>query len=294
MKNILLVDDDPENRESVIRFLNNAAEQINILVATNGVQALNIAKKKLPDLIIMDWEMPEMDGIEATSKIKKISACNGIPIIMFTGVRTSSADLQLALQAGAIDFLRKPIENVELMARINSMLLLMDYFKDKIEAEELNGQLIQDKLDIELDFKHRELQAMTMTLVSKNELLSQIKHNITKLVERDSPTLDYILDLKKIISHIDSNLMDQNFWEDFKSRFMLLHNGFMEKLQSNFKDLTINEVKLCCFLKMNMSNKEIAQLLNSSLDSIDKSRYRLRKKLNIDSETNINYFLNSF
>ena len=151
MKNILLVDDDPENRESVIRFLNNAAEQINILVATNGVQALNIAKKKLPDLIIMDWEMPEMDGIEATSKIKKISACNGIPIIMFTGVRTSSADLQLALQAGAIDFLRKPIENVELMARINSMLLLMDYFKDKIEAEELNGQLIQDKLDIELE-----------------------------------------------------------------------------------------------------------------------------------------------
>jgi CheY-like chemotaxis protein len=294
MKNILLVDDDPENRESVIRFLNNAAEQINILVATNGVQALNIAKKKLPDLIIMDWEMPEMDGIEATSKIKKISACNGIPIIMFTGVRTSSADLQLALQAGAIDFLRKPIENVELMARINSMLLLMDYFKDKIEAEELNGQLIQDKLDIELDFKHRELQAMTMTLVSKNELLSQIKHNITKLVERDSPTLDCILDLKKIISHIDSNLMDQNFWEDFKSRFMLLHNGFMEKLQSNFKDLTINEVKLCCFLKMNMSNKEIAQLLNSSIDSIDKSRYRLRKKLNIDSETNINYFLNSF
>ncbi len=212
---------------------------------------------------------------------------------MFTGVRTSSADLQLALQAGAIDFLRKPVENVELMARINSMLLLMDYFKDKINAEEKNTQLIQEKLDIELDFKHRELQAITLTLASKNELLSQIKQNITKVVERDSPTPDCMIDLKKIISHIDSNLMDQNFWEDFKSRFIFLHTGFLEKLQANFNDLTNNEVKLCCFLKMNMSNKEIAQILNSSLDAIDKSRYRLRKKLNIDSETNINYFLNT-
>ncbi|MBI3233848.1 MAG: hypothetical protein HYZ42_07365 [Bacteroidetes bacterium] len=96
----------------------------------------------------------------------------------------------------------------------------------------------------------------------------------------------------KILSKIDSNIQDTDYWEEFKNRFSLLHTGFIEKLQNQLSDLSGNDIKLCCFLKMNMSNKEIAQVLNSSLDAVDKSRYRLRKKLNIESDTNINQFLN--
>ncbi|MBI3233232.1 MAG: response regulator, partial [Bacteroidetes bacterium] len=188
MKQILLVDDDPENRESVIGFLNIKSEEINVLVASNGRQAVDIAKKKKLDLIIMDWDMPVMNGIEAIRHIKKIPGCIGIPIIMFTGIRTASEDLQEALTAGAIDFLRKPVDNVELRARINSMLLLTDYFNDKIAAEERNTELLKEKSEDELHFKEKELQAMTLAMVSKNQALLDIRSNIAKISESEEMT----------------------------------------------------------------------------------------------------------
>lgn len=290
MKQILLVDDDPENRESVIGFLNINSKNINVLVATNGSQAVEIAKKKRPDLIIMDWDMPVMNGIEATKEIKKLPECKGLPIIMFTGVRTSSDNLQEALRAGAIDFLRKPVDNVELMARINSMLLLTDYFNDKITAEAKNNLLMQEKLDSEVSFKERELQALTLAIIGKNELMADIKVDLLGVLGMQDE-IGQREEVNRIVRELDSNANEENYWEEFRKRFTHLHVGFIEKLQLKFPNLSGNETKLCCYLKMNMSNKEIAQLLNASLDAVDKSRYRLRKKLNIDSDVNINQFL---
>lgn len=135
---ILVVDDNPINLEIIINYCENIKGPRKIFQANNGKMALKVAKKIIPDLIIMDWEMPEMSGIEAVKELKKIETTKFIPIIMATAVMTSSENLKTALEAGAIDYLRIPIDPIELTARINSMLKLSDSFQ---EINELNSKL---------------------------------------------------------------------------------------------------------------------------------------------------------
>ncbi len=132
MKNhtILVVDDKPENLKTIIDYLKKSDTQYTILKAPNGKIACRLAEKKLPDLIIMDWEMPVMDGIEAIKHIKGNKITKDIPVIMATGVMTSAKNLKTALEAGAVDYIRKPIDEIELAARVNSTLKLSKNFKE--------------------------------------------------------------------------------------------------------------------------------------------------------------------
>ena len=94
-------------------------DQIEILNAGNGKMAVRVAEEELPDIIIMDWDMPEMNGIMAIKQLQADERTKHIPVIMCTGVMTSAENLQLALETGAIDYIRKPVDTLELKARIN-------------------------------------------------------------------------------------------------------------------------------------------------------------------------------
>ena len=87
---------------------------------------------------------------------------------------------------------------------------------------------------------------------------------------------------------------DENSWEQFAIHFDEVHNRFLEKLKSTYPDLTPADLKLCAYLKMNLSSKEIAQYLHLSLKGVENGRYRLRKKLNLDSSINLSDFILSF
>lgn len=145
---ILVADDEQNNLRTILDYLRGAEMKYKILNATNGRIACQIAEQRQPDLIIMDWEMPEMTGIEAIRHLKSIPATTNIPIIMASGIMVSSEHLRLALDAGAIDYIRKPIDKIELLARIQSILALSESYKkieqQKEELAELNG--IKDKL----------------------------------------------------------------------------------------------------------------------------------------------------
>jgi len=132
MKNysILVVDDSPENLKTIIEYLKKSELPLTILKAPNGKIACMLAEKKNPDLIITDWEMPEMDGIEAIKYLKTNKTTKDIPIIMCSGKMTTSENLNMALQAGAVDFIRKPIDVIELNARVYSMLKLSESYKE--------------------------------------------------------------------------------------------------------------------------------------------------------------------
>ena len=132
MKNylILVIDDSADNLRIITNFLKESGLSLTILNAPNGKIGCMLAEKKLPDLIITDWEMPEMDGIETIKYIKGQKSTKEIPIIMATGVMTSTADLKIAMEAGAVDYIRKPIDKTELTARIHSMLKLADSYKE--------------------------------------------------------------------------------------------------------------------------------------------------------------------
>jgi phosphoserine phosphatase RsbU/P len=126
---ILVADDDQINLKILFSYLKDSDEYYKILTATNGKIACDIALAELPDLIIMDWEMPEMNGIEALGVLKKDLRTKDIPVIMATGKMISPENLRQALQAGARDFVRKPIEKIELQARVKTGIELSRSFK---------------------------------------------------------------------------------------------------------------------------------------------------------------------
>jgi len=124
---ILLVDDEPEVVRNTINLLdqNNKGKYI-FYQAIRASMAYRIACSKMPDLIITDWVMPEMNGIELIKKIKNNPETSHIPIMMATGTMMTIEDLDIALSAGASDYIRKPIEKIELNARVKAMLQLSD------------------------------------------------------------------------------------------------------------------------------------------------------------------------
>jgi len=127
---ILVVDDKPDNLKTIVEYLKKSEVQFTILKAPDGKIACKLAEKKLPDLIITDWEMPVMNGIETIEHLKRLEKTKDIPVIMATGVMTSPKNLKTALEAGAIDYIRKPIDEIELTARVNSVLKLSDSLKE--------------------------------------------------------------------------------------------------------------------------------------------------------------------
>jgi len=121
-KKILIVDDILENIQIIISVFEKNNPEFELFQAPNGYLALNIAKKVIPDIIITDWDMPEMNGIDLITKLKQETKLKDIPVIMATGVMTSVEYLQMALSAGAVDYIKKPIDEVELVARSLSAL----------------------------------------------------------------------------------------------------------------------------------------------------------------------------
>ncbi len=119
---ILVVDDDPLNMEMISIILKQ--KSYNFLYASNGQEGIDIAKAQFPDAIIMDWEMPGINGLDAVKILKQDADTKDIPVIIATGKMTSPDDLAKALDAGAIDYVRKPIVATELNARLNSALEL--------------------------------------------------------------------------------------------------------------------------------------------------------------------------
>ena len=91
----------------------------------------------------------------------------------------------------------------------------------------------------------------------------------------------------KIYDIIDQNLSDKNDWKMFSAHFDEAHSNFLRKLKQDNELLTPNDLQLCAFLKMNLSSKEIASLLNISPRSVEVKRYRLRKKLNLEHDENL-------
>ena len=97
--------------------------------------------------------------------------------------------------------------------------------------------------------------------------------------------------MRRIQKVIDEGMNDERDWNVFESSFNEAHENFFKKLKSGHPDLVPNDLKLCAYLRMNMSSKEMASLLNISLRGVEIRRYRLRKKLNLEHDKNLVEFL---
>ena len=160
--------------------------------------------------------------------------------------------------------------------------------KKEIELKELeNDQKLMaiknEKLKGEIENKNRELAISTMSMIKKNEFLNLIKSELT--------STSSLKDLKPIIKLLDKNLNSSDDWKLFEEAFNNADKNFMKNLKSKHPNLTPNDLKLCAYLRLNLSSKEIAPLLNISPRSVEVKRYRLRKKMGLEHESGLTEYI---
>jgi len=172
--------------------------------------------------------------------------------------------------------------------------------KMKLSQERLGSELIQSKqeqkikeleqiaLEDLVQSKNRELTSTAIHLLSKNELLNQIQEKLLPLDNLNEEV--YLKRYKEIKFLISDSLRLDEDWQVFKKHFTDVHPLFFKNLKKNYPDLTVDELKLCSYLKIQLSSKEIARLINITVAAVNKRRNRLRKKLLISADEDFNDF----
>lgn len=160
-------------------------------------------------------------------------------------------------------------------------------------------ELEKEKLREELNHKSQEMANLLMNFSRKNETLINIKAELQKILDKmklntessGSEAKRMIVTLK---GAIDTNMESDDLLKRFEDEFDLVHNGYMKKLRASYPDLSRNELLMCAYLKMNLSSKEIAPLLNMSVRGVETMRYRIRKKFGLEREDGLIEFFNEF
>ena len=154
-------------------------------------------------------------------------------------------------------------------------------------------QLRNEQLEKNIISKSEELANSTMAVIKKNELLLTIKQGLSKL-KTETESRSSTPHLKQVLHLVDSNISTEHDWQVFENNFNQVHEEFIKKLLKKYPNLTPSDVKLAAYLRMNLSTKEIAHLLNITNRSVELKRYRLRKKMNLESEINLGEFMMAY
>jgi hypothetical protein len=157
--------------------------------------------------------------------------------------------------------------------------------RKKLKAQKKIVQINNEKLVEEVASKNRELAISTMSIIKKNEFLSSIKDQLKANAENP--------EVKAVIRTIDRNINNVDDWKFFEDAFNNADKDFLKKVKSVHPEYTSNDLRLCAYLRLNLSSKEIAPLLNISLRSVEVKRYRLRKKMSLQHENSLtDYIMN--
>lgn len=263
---ILVVDDEDHNIKVIFQILIKRGFS-SLKQSKNAEQGYQFAMQHLPDLIITDWDMPKVDGLQFIKILKANEKTKDIPVIMATGVNTEALHLEAALEAGAIDFIRKPINEVELAARVTAAIKLIMAHRREIEA------------------KQRALVSKQLQLDKTNELITQLEEYIGNN--------DLNATRKLIQGHQKFYI---NSIESFIQQFESLEPNFYKKLDTHLvggASLNASNKKFLAYLKMGMTTDELMRHLSITSDAIKKKKKRLAKNLGLLSGGELVSFLSA-
>lgn len=201
-----------------------------------------------------------------------------------TEFETEKKEQQISIQEKEITVLeqQKKISNQQKFLMGGGLLLSLFGFYGLRQKMKRN-KIAKEKVDAELEFKKKELTTHALNLARKNETLENLKSKAEELKEKENTGTGYT----QLIRTINFDLQDDNNWENFSRYFEEVHKDFNGNVKRKYPDVTSNELRLLALLKMNLSSKEIASILNISAEGIKKARYRLRKKLDLTTEDSL-------
>ncbi|MFK7811734.1 MAG: tetratricopeptide repeat protein [Maribacter sp.] len=197
---------------------------------------------------------------------------------------TEKKEQQIALQERNIKVLEQEasISNLQrLLMAIGLLLSVLGIYA--LRQKMKRNKLEKEKVEAELAFKKKELTTHALNLARKNETLENLKLKAQELKEKENIGVGY----NQLIRSINFDLQDDNNWQNFSRYFEEVHKDFNSIVKSKYPQVTSNELRLLALLKMNLSSKEIASILNISPEGIKKARYRLRKKLSLSTEDSL-------
>lgn len=164
---------------------------------------------------------------------------------------------------------------------------------EALEAEKEVIRLSNEKLYAEMKQKDMELANSTMQMIQKSKSLISIKKELSQLSREIGDDL-ITHHINSMIRKINREIDTEKQWEIFEKHFESVHEEFLKRLKARYPHLTPREMKLCAYLRLNISSKEIATLMNISTRGVEISRYRLRKKLSLEHDHNLTDFIMSF
>ena len=181
---------------------------------------------------------------------------------------------------------------ISLLGLLYFRFLRIKYGKAKklMEKEKQIAELELSKTKDILEIKNKELTTSALQIIENGELIKQFKNDIHEIKKDVDPS--YHQKLERLSTSIHNN--SKKNWDVFKVRFEQVNTDFFKRLKEQYPSLSPTELKLCSFLKLNFSSKDIANLMGISDKSVKMNRYRLRKKFNISRDVNLIEFISKF
>ncbi|MDX1913220.1 MAG: triple tyrosine motif-containing protein [Saprospiraceae bacterium] len=192
----------------------------------------------------------------------------------------------LGLFAGYIIRQRRKFENEKENMTVQHQQITAEQQRKVEESKAALSDILREKLEADIQFKNKELATATMHLVQKGEILHTIQENLNQILDKSTnPAVKKEVQQLLNLLNFDAKLDED--WEQFAVHFDQVHVNFLKKLRERHPELSQTDYKLCAYLRMNLTTKEIAPLMNISVRGVEASRYRLRKKLGLPNDANL-------
>jgi len=313
---VLIVDDREFDRILYKEFLNEV--NYDFFELDDGAGLIDFLKTTIPDLIILDWQMPLVGGMASLKLLKQNNVFKEIPVIIITGQKNEKV-LDEAFAFGGIDFINKPVSKTELTARVQNVLNLTQAKKllleQKNELQELNSIIrvqkeeLKESLQLKIQTSEQREQSLNKEMnvgkrrmitmeVDSNKILNNlmgIRSNVqacnNSLVKVEGIPLAVLKKLKSVDRELESLIEENKSKDKFQELFSNIDPEFFKKLSAINSKLTPLDLKHCAFIKMNLDNYELKRVLNVEMKSIQMTRYRLKKKLKLTEDDSLREFI---
>ncbi len=271
-------------------------------------------KNEAPDIVLMDVTLGgKMDGIEAAKILSEKYKCG---IIFLTSMDKNDVfsksfsikpyayvfkpvDIdQIKIAIELADYQRKlELSNERMIIELKHEIEQREKaeketefrLQEKLKSEQKINQLLKQKHQMEMDLINRELATSSIFISQKNKIIGLIRKDINRLMRKGKIITK--AEISNILKSIDENVKFENDWYRIKAHFEKIYPEFFDRLRQQFPNLTPNDHKLSALLRMNLTTKEISQILKITAPSTEISRIRLRKKLDLPKHINLVQFI---